>query len=80
MGFDPQETFTKHDETRNVKNSVGIQIMKLNPISEKETPKERMRGERKPPKEECKEKYPEARRMSGDDFRAGGESFHWIVL
>jgi hypothetical protein len=44
MGFDPRETFTKRDETRNVKNSVGIQIMKLNPISEKETSKERMRG------------------------------------
>jgi hypothetical protein len=44
MGLDPQETFTKRDETRDVQNSVGIQITKLNPISEKETSKERMRG------------------------------------
>jgi hypothetical protein len=44
MGLDPQETFTEHDETHNVQNSVGIQIVKLNPISEKETSKERMRG------------------------------------
>jgi hypothetical protein len=49
MGLDPQETFRKRDETRNVQNSVGIQIVKLNPISEKETSKERMRGEQKPP-------------------------------
>jgi hypothetical protein len=44
MGLDPQETFTKRDETCDVQNSVGIQIMKLNPIREKETSKERMRG------------------------------------
>jgi hypothetical protein len=48
MGFDPQGTFTKRDETCNVQNSVGIQIMKLNPISEKETLKERMRGSESP--------------------------------
>jgi hypothetical protein len=44
MGLDPQETFTKRDETRDVQNSDGIQITKLNPISKKETSKERMRG------------------------------------
>jgi hypothetical protein len=46
MGFNPQEAFTEHDEARNVKDSVGIQIMELNPISEKETAEERMRGKR----------------------------------
>jgi hypothetical protein len=44
VGLDPQETFTKRDKTCNVKNSIGIQIVKLNPISEKKTTKERMRG------------------------------------
>jgi hypothetical protein len=34
MGFYPQETLTKHDETRNVQNCVGIQIMELNPVCE----------------------------------------------
>jgi hypothetical protein len=45
MGLDPQETFTKHDETRNMQNSIGIQIVKLNSISEKKIAEERMRGE-----------------------------------
>jgi hypothetical protein len=49
MGLDPQETFTERDETCNVQNSIGIQIVKLNPISKKETSEERMRGEREPP-------------------------------
>jgi hypothetical protein len=34
MGFYPQETLTKRDETRNVQNCVGIQIMELNPVCE----------------------------------------------
>jgi hypothetical protein len=80
IGLDPQETFTKRDETRNVQNSVGIQIVKLNPIRKKEASKERMLGEREPPEEECEEKYPEARGWSGNDFRTGGENFRWIVL
>jgi hypothetical protein len=32
MGFDPQKAFTKRDETRNVQNCVGIQVMELNPV------------------------------------------------
>jgi hypothetical protein len=68
MGLDPQETFTERDETRNVQNSVGIQIVKLNPIREKETSKERIWGKQKPPKEECKEEYPEARGWLENDF------------
>jgi hypothetical protein len=32
MGFYPQETLTKRDETCNVQNHVGIQIMELNPV------------------------------------------------
>jgi hypothetical protein len=54
--------------------------VKLNPISEKKNTKKRMREKRKPPKEKCKEKYPEARGWSGNDFRAGGESLRRIVL
>jgi hypothetical protein len=74
-GLDPQETLTEHDETRNVQNSIGIQIVKLNPIRKKETSKERMWGEREPPEEEREEKYPEARRWPGYDFRTSGENF-----
>jgi hypothetical protein len=80
MGLDPQEAFTKRDETRDVQNSVGIKIVKMSPISEKEASKERMRGEREPLEEECEEKYSEACGWSGDDFWTGGESFHRIVL
>jgi hypothetical protein len=32
MGFDPRKAFTKRDETRNVQNCVGIQVMELNPV------------------------------------------------
>jgi hypothetical protein len=46
VGFDPQEAFTKHDETRNVQNHIGIQIMELNPMREEKSAKERMRGKR----------------------------------
>jgi hypothetical protein len=63
-----------------VQNSVGIQILKLNPISKKEASKERMRGEREPPEEECEEKYPEAHGWPRNDFQTSGESFHRIVL
>jgi hypothetical protein len=46
VGFDPQEAFTKRDETHNVQNRIGIQIMELNPIREEKSAKERMRGKR----------------------------------
>jgi hypothetical protein len=46
VGLDPQEAFTERDEARNVKDCVGIQIMKLNPVSKKEAAEERMRGKR----------------------------------
>jgi hypothetical protein len=80
VGFDPEEAFTEHDETRNVENSVGSQIVKLNPVGKEKTSEERMRGKQKPPKEKCKKKYLEACRWLGYDFRTGGENFHRIVL
>jgi hypothetical protein len=46
VGFDPQEAFTKRDETRNVQNCVGIQIMELNPVRKEKATKEGMRGKR----------------------------------
>jgi hypothetical protein len=36
MGFNPQETFTQHDEARYVHDGIGIQIMELNSIGKKE--------------------------------------------
>jgi hypothetical protein len=46
MGFNPQETFTERDKTRNMQNRIGIQIMELNPIREKKSAKKRVRGKR----------------------------------
>jgi hypothetical protein len=46
MGLDPQKAFTERDKTRNVQNSIGIQIMELNPVREKEPTKKRVRGKR----------------------------------
>jgi hypothetical protein len=44
VGFDPQETLTERDETREMENCVGIQVMKLNPVDIKKATEERMRG------------------------------------
>jgi hypothetical protein len=80
VGFDSKEALTERDETHDVENSVGIQIMELNPISKEETPKERMRGKRKPSKEKSEKNYPEARRWPGYDFWDGGENLRRIIL
>jgi hypothetical protein len=80
MGFNPQEALTEHDEARNVKDGVGIQIMQLNPISKEKTAEERMRGKRQTPQQEGDENYPESRRRPGNDLRAGGERFYRRVL
>jgi hypothetical protein len=44
VGFNPQETLAEHDETREMENCVGIQVMKLNPVDIKKATEERMRG------------------------------------
>jgi hypothetical protein len=80
VGFDSKEALIEHDETRDVDNSIGIQIMELNPVSKEETPEERMRGKRKPSKEKSEKNYPEARRWSGYDLRADGENLRGIIL
>jgi hypothetical protein len=80
VGLDSQEAFTERDEACNVKDCVGIQIMKLHPISEKEAAEERMRGKRQTSQQEGDEKYPESRRRPGNDLRAGSERFCQRVL
>jgi hypothetical protein len=60
MGLDPQNTLTEHDETRNVQNRVGIQIMELNPIRKEKAAKKRVRRKRKSSEEEGKKDYLEA--------------------
>jgi hypothetical protein len=80
VGLDPQKTLAEYDEARDVQNGVGIQIVKLNPVSKKGTSEERMRGKREPPEKECKEKYPESWRWPGYDLRTGGENFRRVVL
>jgi hypothetical protein len=44
VGFDPRETLAERDETREMENCVGVQVMKLNPIDIKKATEERMRG------------------------------------
>jgi hypothetical protein len=80
VGFYPQETFTERDETRNVKNCVGIQVMELNPVSEKEATEKRMRRQRQTPQQKGDENYPESEGRPGNDLRAGGERFRRRVL
>jgi hypothetical protein len=63
-----------------VKNGIGIQIMELNPVSEKETTEERMSGKRQTPQQKSDEDYPESRWRPGNDFRTGDERFRWRVL
>jgi hypothetical protein len=60
MGLDPQETLTERDETRNVQNRVGIQIMELNPVCKEKAMKKRVRRKRKSLKEEGEKDYLEA--------------------
>jgi hypothetical protein len=80
MGLNPQEAFTKHDEACDMENGVGIQVVELNPIHKQKATKERMKGKRESPEEECEENYLEACRWPGNDFWTGDENFHRIVL
>jgi hypothetical protein len=80
MGLDPQKTLTEHDETHNVQNHVGIQIMELNPVRKEKAAKKRVRRKRKYPEEEGEKDYPEAWGRPGDDLRTGGEGFHQVIL
>jgi hypothetical protein len=54
--------------------------MELNPISEKKTTEERMRGKGQTPQQEGNENYPESRRRPGNDLRTGGERLRRRVL
>jgi hypothetical protein len=51
-----------------VQDGVGIQIVKLNPISKEEPTEEWMRRKRKSLEKEGEEKYPESRGWSRNDF------------
>jgi hypothetical protein len=75
VGLDPREAFTQHDEARNVKNRVGIQIMELNPIREEKPAKEGVWGKRESPQQESRENYLESRRRPRDNLGTGGERF-----
>jgi hypothetical protein len=73
VGFDPQEAFAERDKTRNVKDGIGIQVVELNPVGKKKATEERMRGKGQSPQQKGNEDYPESRRRSGNNLRAGGE-------
>jgi hypothetical protein len=80
MGLDPQKAFTEHDETCNVQNRIGIQIMELNSIRKEKATKKRVRGKRKPSEDESKKDYPKAWGRPGDDLRTGGEGLRRIIF
>jgi hypothetical protein len=80
VGFDPQEAFAQHDKTCYVQDNVGIQIVKLIPVSKDKSAEERMQRKRESAEKEGEEKYPEARGWSGNDFGPGDENFCWVIL
>jgi hypothetical protein len=47
MGLNPQKAFTERDETHNVQNRIGIQIMELNPIRKEKAANKKGEGEAK---------------------------------
>jgi hypothetical protein len=63
-----------------VQDSVGIQIVKLNPVSEEESAEEGMRRKRESAEKKGEEKYLEARGWTGNDFGPGNENLHRVIL
>src|ERR1041385_2883413 len=62
MGVNPQEDLAKSDETRNVQNPIGSQVMQLETIGIKQAPNGRMQRKSKPTVEESMEASPLVRR------------------
>jgi hypothetical protein len=80
VGFNPQEAFTQRDKSCYVQDGVGIQIVKLNPISKEEPEEEWMWGKRKSLEKEGEVKYLESRGWSRNDFWPGDVDFRRIIL
>jgi hypothetical protein len=80
MGFDPQKALAERDETRNMQNRVGIQVMELNPIRKEKAANKGVRRKRESSEDEGKEDYPEAWRWPGDDFWTDDEGLRRIIL
>jgi hypothetical protein len=80
MGLNPQKALTERDETRNMQNCIGIQIMELNPICKEKAAEKRVRRKRKSSEDESKEDYPEAWGRPGDDLWTGGEGLRRVIL
>jgi hypothetical protein len=59
MRVDAKQTFTQNDKDGNVQNGVGGQLVKLNPVDEKQTAKEFMERNRKATEEKINKCYPE---------------------
>jgi hypothetical protein len=79
MGFDPPETFTQHDEARYVQDGIGIQIVELNPVCEKESAEEFMWRKRKPAEDESKKEYLESYGWPRDDFWPADANLHGVI-
>jgi hypothetical protein len=63
-----------------VKDGVGIQIVKLNPISKEEPMEEWMQRKRKSSEKEGEEEYLEPRRWSGNDLWPGDVDLRLVVF
>jgi hypothetical protein len=70
MGLDPQERLAKSNETRNVKNRVRCELVKLHTIHEEKPTKELMGRERKTTQEKGRKHHPEAAWGLGDALGA----------
>src|SRR3954470_3429058 len=62
----PKKGLTKSDETRNVQDPVGSQVMQLEPIGIQKATNERMQRKGKSAMEESLKAYPLVRRRSGN--------------
>src|ERR1044071_1920082 len=62
MGANPQEGLARSDETRNVQNPMGSQVMQREPIGIQQAPNERVQRKSKPTVEESLEAYSLVRR------------------
>jgi hypothetical protein len=60
IGVDAEEAFTKCDENGDMEDGIGSQLVQLNPVNKKESPKELMNRHGEAVKEEISENYPKS--------------------
>jgi hypothetical protein len=78
MGVDAEETFTKSDENGDMDDGIGSQLVQLNLVNEKESPKELMNMHGEAAKEESSENYQISFGRIGGRFIPG--SLHLLFI